>query len=171
MKLARADVQRLPFKDRSFDLILLLDVISHKSIKKDTDVLKGIASLLKDGGHLLLADNAFRILRSHHDAAYHVRERYTKKTLRKRLEAAGFSFVRGSYFNFFLFPPVFLIRLRESLQRPKGPAPESDLKAVPPRLNSFLYSILRLEAALTRHLNLPWGSSVICLARKGHSPD
>ncbi len=165
-KLARADVQKLPFNNQSFDIVSLLDVISHESIQDDLSVLKEIGRLLKSGGYFLLADNALEILGGPHDAAYHVRERYRKRTLKKRLEAAGFTLVRGSYFNFLLFPGIFLIRLWENFRTPKTPVLESDLKAVNPKLNGILYSILRCEAFLSKYVNLPLGSSIVCLARK-----
>ena len=165
-KLARADVRRLPYKNESFDFVSLLDVISHKSIQNDIDVLKEIGRLLKSGGTFLLADNALEILGGPHDEAYHVRERYRKKTLQKRLDAAGFTMVRGSYFNFLLLPAIFIIRLLENLQTPKKQDVRSDLKSVNPRLNAVLYAILQLEAFLSRHVNLPLGSSIVCLSRK-----
>ena len=165
-KLAMADVKTLPFKVQSFDLVSMLDVLSHESIPNDIDVLKEIASLLKDGGFLLLADNALKILNSPHDRAYHVRERYRKRTLKKRLHEAGFDIVRTSYFNFFLFPIIFLVRLSERIRRPKPDSIQSDLKAATPLMNGILYGILKLEAFLSKKINLPWGSSLICLARK-----
>jgi hypothetical protein len=113
-----------------------------------------------------LADNALKILGGPHDAAYHVRERNRKKTLKRRLEAAGFTLVRGSYFNFLLLPAIFIIRLLENLQTPKKQNLRSDLKSVNPRLNAVLYAVLQLEAFLSRHVNLPLGSSIVCLARK-----
>jgi SAM-dependent methyltransferase len=165
-KLARADVRRLPYKNESFDFVSLLDVISHESIQNDIDVLKEIGRVLKSNGTFLLADNALEILGGPHDAAYHVRERYRKKTLKRRLEAAGFTLVRGSYFNFILLPAIFIIRLLENLRTPKKQDVRSDLEAVHPRLNAVLYAILQLEAFLSRHINLPLGSSIVCLARK-----
>jgi len=165
-RLARADLQAPPFKDRSFDLIALLDVLYHRNIKNDVKVLGGIHRLLKDGGYLILSDSALQILSGRHDEAFHARERYRKSTLKIRLEAAGFSLVRGSYFNFFLFPAVFLTRLFEKLKAPPGKGGPSDLKAVSPWLNSILYGVLNFEAFLTKQINLPIGSSVVCLARK-----
>jgi SAM-dependent methyltransferase len=165
-KLARADIQKPPFKDRSFDLIALLDVLYHKNIKNDVEVLREINRLLKNGGFLLLSDSALKILSGRHDLAFHARERYRKKTLKTRLERAGFSLVRGSYFNFFLFPAVLTMRLMENLAPSRNKASQSDLRAVHPQLNAILYAILRFEAFLCRHINLPLGSSIVCLARK-----
>jgi SAM-dependent methyltransferase len=165
-RIARADINALPFRQEYFDLVSLLDVLYHKSISDDVAVLKAIHGLLKADGHVLIFDNAFKALRSPHDAAYHSRERYTKKSLKKRLEAAGFRPIRATYFNFSLFPIVLLIRFWQRLRPAKGGSPQSDLKAAPRLVNGLLYGILRLEAFLSRKISFSWGSSIVVLARK-----
>jgi SAM-dependent methyltransferase len=165
-RLTQADLRALPFKSGTFDIVSVLDVLSHESIRDDIEVLKDIAGLLKEGGLILLADNALEMLRSPHDRAYHVRERYRRKTLRRRMEAAGFRILRMSYFNFFLFPVIFLIRLAERTGRAKAESVQSDLKAAPRLLNAVLCGILGFEALLSKRIDLPWGSSIIGLAVK-----
>ena len=164
--LARADVQRLPYKDGSFDAASLLDVLYHKNIFDDVSALKDVHRTLRPGGLLLVADSAFNVLRSRHDLAVHARERYRKKELNRKLEKAGFQVIRLSYYNFFLFPFIFMVRMAEKFRSAKTNAPESDLKALPRPANGLLSGILEFEALLTKKINLPWGSSLICLARK-----
>ncbi|MGB8952945.1 MAG: class I SAM-dependent methyltransferase [Candidatus Aminicenantales bacterium] len=165
-KVARGDVQKLPFKSRSFSLVALLDVLYHKNVRDDTRVLQEVHRVLKNGGYLLITDSAFNFLRSKHDLAFHTRERYTKKTLLQRLEQAGFGVLKMSYFNFFLFFFVFLSRRLTKILPGQNPIARSDLKAIDPRLNNWLYHILKCEAVLTRYLSLPFGSSILCFARK-----
>lgn len=165
--LVRADVQHLPYREGSFDAVSFLDVLYHKDISDDVSALREAHRLLKPGGAVLISDSAFAILKGPHDEAVHARERYRKKTLRRRVEAAGFEVVRLGYFNFFL-PAVLVIRLFERRVGNKataGPV-RSDLKAVAPLPNALLTGILTVEAALIRRLNLPWGSSILCLAKK-----
>lgn len=164
--LARADVQRLPYKNEAFDAASLLDVLYHKNIFDDVAALKDVHRTLKPGGLLLVTDSAFNVLRSRHDLAVHARERYRKKALKQKLEKAGYQVLRLSYFNFLMFPVIFLVRFTERIRRPKPDAIQSDLKAVPPLANGFLFGILKFEAFLSKRINLPWGSSLICLARK-----
>jgi SAM-dependent methyltransferase len=169
----QADVSALPFKAGAYDAVSLLDVLYHKNIKDDVAALKEVGRVLNEDGFLLLTDSAFEILRSSHDVAMHGRERYRKKTLKGRLEAAGFSVERLGYFNFFLFPAVLFVRLREKMLsgKAKGTAPaESNLKPVPQRLNALFRALLHVEARWIRKINFPWGSSIICLAKKKPKP-
>ena len=74
-----------------------------------------------------------------------------------------------SYFNFALFPLVVLVRLAERRAERTNHtrrAVQSDLRPVPAALNAGLSAILGFEARLVKKTNLPWGSSIVCLARK-----
>jgi SAM-dependent methyltransferase len=165
-KIARADLAGLPFKPASFRLVTLLDVLYHKDITSDLAVLGEMGKALEPGGYLLITDSAFKFLSSRHDVAFHARERYTKKILAERLEQTGFTLLKISYFNFFLFLPVLLVRLAQKLN-PFGRAKaESDLKPVNRRLNGILYGLLKSESRLIRRVRFPFGSSIVCLARK-----
>ncbi|HZH99350.1 MAG TPA: hypothetical protein VEX38_10300, partial [Fimbriimonadaceae bacterium] len=61
------------------------------------------------------------------------------------------------------FPAVVLVRLIE--KRRKGEA-KASLPAVPESLNRFLVRLQDLEASLIGKMALPWGSSVVAVARK-----
>jgi hypothetical protein len=74
--------------------------------------------------------------------------------------------VKASYFNFFLFGLVVIMRRLVDPLRPKSSKSLSDLKPVPPTLNSLFHLCLKLEAYLIPHLSLPFGSSLLCLAKK-----
>ena len=169
-KVVQADGQKLPFRTGSFDLVILLDVLYHKRVKSDIKVLQEVSRVLKNKGYLLVTDSAFAFLWSRHDIAFHARERYNKKTLRKRLEKAELSIEKISYFNFFLFSPVVLMRFLERLGLRKKSKAESDLKKINTGVNKVLFSFLKLEAFLIQHLNFPFGSSLISLARKYDIP-
>lgn len=165
-KIACTDAEKLPYKDESFDLVTLLDVLYHKNVQNDINVLLEAYRVLKKGSYLLITDSAFNFLRSKHDIAFHTRERYNRKVLRERLEKANFSIALMSYFNFFLFFIVVLVRIMEKKGVKKGKKIESNLKPVHKRTNAFLYNILKLEASLLKYVRFPFGSSILCLAKK-----
>jgi SAM-dependent methyltransferase len=165
--LVRADVQRLPYREGAFDIISFLDVLYHKAVGDDVSALREAARHLKPGGIILISDSAFSVLRSRHDEAMHARERYRKKTLKPRIEAAGFEVVRMGYFNFFLFPALLAVRLLERRRGRNGDTSPagSDLKPVPRLPNTLFAAILSIEAAFIRWVNFPWGGSIYCLAK------
>jgi len=165
-KLVQNDARHLPFKDGSFAFVSLLDVLYHKRIENDVSVLREVHRVLIDGGFLLITDSAFKFLQSRHDIALHARERYTIKTLKERLGEGGFIVKKISYFNFFLFPGIALVRRIQRRDSSQSLSPQSNLKAANPLLNFLLLALLRIEAFLVKRIRLPWGSSIICLAKK-----
>ena len=165
-KITQANAEELPFKDNSFDLITLLDVLYHKNVQSDVNALKETRRVLKQDGFLLITDSAFNFLRSRHDLAFHTRERYTRKSLCRRLEQADFKAVKICYYNFFLFFLIAFIRLLGKRPLKKKNKVESDLKQVHPVINAVLLSVLKLEARLIKRVNFPFGSSILCLVKK-----
>lgn len=171
-RLARADVRRLPYRPASFDLVTLFDVLYHKEIPDDAEVLRGIRDVLRDGGLFLMTDSALKSLRGPHDAAMRGARRYDRKTLRAKLEAAGFEVVRLTYFFFLTFPAVYAKRRLGRWRAARHPdeAPRSDLAQAPRFVNAALAFLLKGEAAWAARRNLPIGSSILALARKKGTP-
>jgi len=167
-RLARADIRRLPVSAGAFDLVTLFDVLYHKEIPDDVEVLGEAGRALKAGGLLLVTDSALESLRGPHDEAMQGARRYDKKTLRTRLEAAGFDVIRLTYFFTATLPAIYLKRRIDrgrAIRRPET-TPRSDLGSVPGWLNRLLAGLLKPEAAWASRWNLPIGSSIIALARK-----
>lgn len=167
-RLSRADVRCLPFRSDSFSLVTLFDVLYHKDIPDDIEVMREVRRVLADGGYFLMTDSALEILRGPHDEAMQGLRRYDKKSLRNKLEDSGFEVVRLGYFFMATFPAVYLTRRRERRRAARHPeeAAQSDLKPASRRLNGFLSGLFRIEAAWATRRNLPVGSSIIALARK-----
>lgn len=93
----------LPFRDHSFDLVALFDVIEH--IEDDLQVLREVRRVLRPGGRVFISVPAYQFLFSQNDRVAHHLRRYTASKLRKNLNAAGLQPAKLTYFNTFLFPP------------------------------------------------------------------
>jgi SAM-dependent methyltransferase len=161
-RLVRASVAELPFASGGFDLVTSFEVIYHAAVSDDVAALREFARVLRPGGWLLLRLPAYDWLRGRHDLAVHTQRRYTTGELGRKARAAGLTVVRLSYANTLLFPIALAKRLAERCS-PTGAG--SDV-GPPPSGNGLLTGILSLEAVWLRRWSLPFGLSVICLARK-----
>jgi SAM-dependent methyltransferase len=166
--LTQGSVERLPFRDASFDLVTSFEVIYHAGVASDSQALREFHRVLRPGGLLLLRLPAHDWLRGRHDRLVHTRRRYSRAEVRDKLRAAGFRVERLSWANGLLFPPAAVKRLLERLSpEPDGEASaEPDLWQPPRALNWLLEQCVGLEALLLpRRLPIPFGLSVIALAR------
>ncbi len=170
----------LPFADASFDLVALLDTVEH--VSADEQVFAECRRVLcepdtargRPGGKLLVTVPAFMFLWSRNDEINLHQRRYTAAELRGKLERHGFRVLRISYNNFFIFPlAATLILLRRGRAEPKLASPHFDAEAyqvemepASPAVNALLMEVGKLEAALLRHITLPWGTSILAIAEK-----
>jgi SAM-dependent methyltransferase len=163
LKLVRGDVAALPFASESFDVVTSFDVIYHLNVRDDEAALAEIGRTLKDEGTVLVRVPAFDRLRSRHDAAVHTRQRYGKRELVERMRRAGLEPVFVTYANCFLFPVAVL---RRALESPSSNVGGSEVEPVAPFLNAVLLRVLLLEAKLLRFTPLPFGLSLVAVARR-----
>ena len=84
-----------------------------------------------------------------------------RSALRAVALAAGFAVERLTYFNTLLAPPIMAVRLaRTALRRP-----DHDLARPTPLVNRLLARAFAAEARLLRRVSLPFGISVLLIAR------
>ncbi|MGD1912827.1 MAG: class I SAM-dependent methyltransferase [Rivularia sp. (in: cyanobacteria)] len=154
----------IPF-NLQYDLILILDVIEH--LDNDLSALKALYYKLKPGGCLLVTVPAYKFLWSEHDEINHHKRRYRLKALRQVVKKAGYEITYGSYFNTFLFPVVAILRSLEKLF-PKQNKNQfsSDLVLPSKPVNQFFKWIFARESYFINRFTLPFGVSVLLLARK-----
>jgi SAM-dependent methyltransferase len=162
--LVQASVDALPFRARSFDLVLSNDVLCHL-LADDARAVAEFARVLRPGGVLYLQLPAFDRLRSRHDAAVHTRHRYTAGEVRRLLAGAGLRARRVTYANALLFPAAAAWRLARR-GRAADEAGGSDVRPLSAPLNAALRAALGAEVPLIRRRNLPFGLSVIGVAEK-----
>lgn len=162
--LERASVHELPFAEGSFDFVLSLDVWSHAGID-DALAAHEAHRVLRAGGKLILNLAAFEFLKGAHDCATDVDRRYTRRQVQGLLEGANFEIERLTYWNAALTPPIALLRWfsRRRLHRKE---PRSDFRPLPRFVNVTLKRFAALELTASRHLSLPFGSSLFAVARK-----
>ncbi|HZE67963.1 MAG TPA: class I SAM-dependent methyltransferase [Pyrinomonadaceae bacterium] len=157
----QGEAERLPFADSSFDLVTALDVVEH--LDDDQAGLREIYRVLRPGGRALLFVPAFMFLWGVQDDVSNHRRRYTLASLQQAVESSGLAVERATYANLTFFAPIFLGRL---FMRVTGlrPASENNINVGP--LNGLLGRLLGAESKVLKRMNLPFGVSAICIARR-----
>lgn len=168
MEVTNASLTALPFEDNSFDLVCAFDVIEH--IKDHELAMQEIARVLRPNGRVFLTVPAFNFLWGEHDEINHHERRYTQKMLVEVIQQSGIKVERKSYFNFFLFFPIFVVRMLLKL-RPKKKAGEhkSDFETFKAGgiINKILYKLFKFEDVFLKiKLNFPVGVSVFAIGHK-----
>jgi ubiquinone/menaquinone biosynthesis C-methylase UbiE len=163
-RLLCAGVHDLPFPAHAFDIVLSLDVWSHASVD-DALAAHETHRVLRPNGKLILNLAALEFLKGVHDKAVDVDRRYTRPQVRALLEGANFAVERLTYWNTALTPPIALIRWLSRRRLAREPA-RSDFRPLPSFVNAALARLAALELTASRHLSLPFGTSVFAVARK-----
>jgi SAM-dependent methyltransferase len=166
-QLAQGSIAELPFADASFDLVTSFDVLQHVFDKKDVPAIGELYRVLRPGGVAFVRVSAYQWLRSAHDDALNVQQRYSLNELSVEMRGAGFTIRRATYANTLLLPVAVLKRLIFS--RAGSGHAESEVKPWPKSLewlNGVLVVPLRIEATLLNSMNFPFGLSAICIGEK-----
>jgi hypothetical protein len=123
--------------------------------------------ITRPSGYLILNVAAMDVLRGDHSILGGEVQRFTRERLTRLIAAAGFAIERITYTNAMLFLPMLAVR---TAQRWRGLKPEAesagDFHVPPPPINALLAWALRLESLWLRVGSNPFGSSLLCLARK-----
>ncbi len=155
-------VERLPFPDATFDVVTAMDMLEHTD--DDLPALTELRRVLRPGGLLLVTVPAYGFLWSEHDEALKHRRRYTAHELRNKMTLTDFQIERTSYFITSLFFPILAMRVHQGLFK-KSTHPQTSVRLLPKWLNSTLVGLLGMERRLFRSMNLPFGVSIVALAR------
>src|SRR5947209_4380298 len=82
------------------------------------------------------------------------------------LAGVGFAPERLTHWNSLLLPVVAAARALSRRRGHAAAAARSDVTVPPAPLNWALLALIRLEGRLLRRVDLPAGSSILCVARK-----
>jgi len=138
------DAQKLPIKDNSFDLILLLDLLEHTD---DKVVIEEVYRVLKPNGYVIITVPAFMFLWSQHDIDNH----HVKRYRRGELPLSKFELLKFTYWNTILFPMMVLAKRKKK-----------QLTVLPKTINYILESVLKIENYLiSKNIILPIGVTLV----------
>jgi SAM-dependent methyltransferase len=169
-RLVRGNVASAPFPGSRFDIVTSFDVLYSLENGVEYAAVTEMYRLLKPGGYALVNVAAMEMLRGNHSVLSHEVRRYSRASLSTLLTRAGFAIERITYTNASLFLPMLAIR---TLQRARGLS-QNDLAgsasqeiSLPPEpVNAALAGLLWLESVWLKAGANPFGSSLLCLARK-----
>lgn len=137
-----------------FDAVVATDVLEH--IKDDRAALAKLARLARPGGKIIITVPALPALFGFHDEMLGHCRRYTRRTLKELLASAGLNLEQARYFAFSLIP---LALLYGKILRRAYPVAAAGKKP-------FLKKILKLLLSIEEKVNLPFGTSLVAVARK-----
>lgn len=163
-----SDIRRPEIRANQLDLVLSCDVITIPGIESCRPGLERLVDALQPGGLMVLNLPAFQWLHSEHDQAVGTQQRVRAEDARALMLELNLEVELLTYRVCSLFPMVVAARL-PSMIRPRGSIenPSSDLSMITPRLNEALVKLLYAEnGAVSKGLNLPWGTSVFAVGRK-----
>jgi SAM-dependent methyltransferase len=155
----------LPAGDGTVDLLTLFDTIEH--VPDDARVLREVARVLRLGGLVFISVPAYQFLYANNDRVAHHERRYTARRLRRLLVDAGLAPVQVTYFNTLLFPAILpAVLAKKATERIKDPGDRTNLShTVNPVLNRALVATMGSERHLLSRVSLPFGHSIIAIAR------
>jgi SAM-dependent methyltransferase len=153
--------EALPYEDGVFDLVTAFDVVEH--MDDDLAGLKEFRRVLRPDGRVLLFVPTFMFLWGLQDEVSNHRRRYRLPELRRVLEQAGFEIERSTYANITFFLPILLVR---KFMRLTGIRTETENSINVSAFNNIFGWLFGLESAILRYVNLPFGVSGLCVAKK-----
>ncbi len=164
LEIINGSITELPFEDKMFDFVCAFDVIEH--VENDPLAVSEMKRVAKDDGVLLITVPAFMDLWSHHDVINHHFRRYKMKQIDRLFsEGQKGKSLYHTYFNSFLFPPVYFFRKVSNMigsgKKRKGSG--SDFEAFNPgMINSLLFKIMGSESRFVNNgIKFPFGVSIL----------
>ncbi len=159
------DVTHLPFRDSVFDLATSFDVLQQ--IERDADAVREMARVVRPGGRVILTLAALECLHGDHNVVWDEIRRYTPSSAGALVRQAGLVPERVRFLFASLFPMLFLSRtLQRATRRFRRLNETADISVPSAPVNTVLTWLVTAEAALTRIVPMPIGSSLLVIARK-----
>jgi SAM-dependent methyltransferase len=165
----RGDITRIPLASDAFDVATSFDVL--QCIDGDEAAFREMARIVRPGGVVVATMAALEVLRGDHSEAWQEVRRYTPAAARRLVEGAGLRVERMTFVFASLFPLMLVVRVVQRLTRPfRALRTDADIAVPIGPVNAILTGLLSGEAALARHIPMPFGSSLLVVARKPARP-
>ena len=166
-RIARASVAAIPFPAAAFDIVTSLDVLYCLPDDMERAAVGEMWRVLKPGGAAVINVAAMGVLRGNHSVLANELRRYSPARLRALLERRGFRLERMIYTHATVFPIVLAVRTTHrliGLANRDEALGELVVPAAP--INTALSAVLAIESVVNRVVPMPFGSSLLCVARK-----
>ena len=165
--LTRATVTAVPFPANTFDIVTSFDVLYSLEKPDERAAVAEMYRVAKPGGFVVVNVAAMEVLRGDHSVLSREVRRYNRQSLAQLLTDAGFSIERLTYTNAILFPAMAVAR---AAQRRRGLSSEEhadqEIRVPAAPVNLALTAALTVESWWLHYVNNPFGSSLLCLAKK-----
>jgi SAM-dependent methyltransferase len=151
----------------AFDVVTSFDVLYGLPDPVERAAAAEMYRVTRPGGFVVINVAAMDVLRGDHSVLGREVRRYSRRSLRTLLTTAGFTIERMTYTNGTLFFPLATMR---TFQRWRGLKAEEhaggDIKVPREPINALLTGVLKAESLWVRWFDLPFGSSLLCLAKR-----
>lgn len=155
--IVQGDANNLPFREDSFDIIGLFDVIEH--FYDDISLLKEAYRVVRRDGIIAVTVPARMELWSFFDETSLHKRRYTKENLELIFLKSDLKPLLLEYIFMFLYPLMKYIRGNKSKE-------ETNPFEINRLVNVLFAGIFNTERHLSKHISLPIGTSIIGIAKK-----
>lgn len=163
-----ASINEIPYASEAFDAVMSVDVLECDAVSEHSAVGE-LLRVLKPSGHLVLVVPAYDwLLSEEHHRAVRATRRYSRKRVARLLHASPVTIMRMTHLFAAVLPAVALYRFSQPFfRRNHGScAPQSELKPLNPAVNNSLIQLMNIERRILGGFDLPFGSSIMVVARK-----
>ncbi len=164
--LVRADLNNpLPFREASFDLVTIYNVLYHQWIESEAAILREVRRILVPGGLVLLTEPAFPSLARGMDVAAMTRRRYLQSDFDALFAEAGIEPLFGNYFTSFGYP--LLLAMKKLKDGRRSDSSDVDMRPLSKPVNWALFGAATLEGlAIRANIKMPFGTTLIKIGRR-----
>ena len=159
-RMIHGDISSIDLPDDYVNVALCVTVLYHAEVVDPQKAVNEMARVVIPGGVVCLMEPGVRRLRRSHDQVTHAARRFSRRELETLAANAGLDIIRSTGAYSFLVPPAWL------KSRVERNSTSSDLDSNTSGLFGLFGLLARFERRVLRVVSLPFGLSVIVVARK-----